>query len=230
MSSQKTKVDIKLQDLELEDNVSYQTPAISTNRKNSTQIRNEPAQVSNPIVASRESIVSNGSLNTSKIKRNSLITNEKNKSLSDAELGLDQRSNKSLIKKDREIAGFSKQFAILSWKNLILSKRNVCGLVTEILCPIFTIVILLVIRYFVDASIYTDQSNTAYNVLDLFPITINTTNTTMLLYYPNNAFIQGIINQSVALIKLRKPFFNVTGLYIYCFFWKLLFIIIITEN
>ena len=122
----------------------------------------------------------------------------------------DQKSVKSLISRDREIAGFRQQFLILSWKNLILSKRSLCGLITEIVVPILTVFILLVLRYFVDATQYTDQSNAPYNVLDLFPITTNTSNTTMLLYYPNNVFIRGIVNQTVSLIKLRKPFFNVT--------------------
>ena len=202
MSLKTTKND--LQDLE-----SVPTSPAKSEQKNSKLGKNEPIVV-RPIISSRNSIVSNGSFSNrlAKSRSNSVVPNEKNKSLES--LKEDQKSVKSLISRDREIAGFRQQFLILSWKNLILSKRSLCGLITEIVVPILTVFILLVLRYFVDATQYTDQSNAPYNVLDLFPITTNTSNTTMLLYYPNNVFIRGIVNQTVSLIKLRKPFFNVT--------------------
>ena len=117
------------------------------------------------------------------------------------------------VKDDRKIAGVWRQFSILLWKNLILSKRNVCGLVTEILCPLLVIIILIIIRYFVDITQYTDQSNGLYNVLDLLQLTRNSTN--LLLYYPNTTLIKDIITQAVMLIKQRKPFFNLTSTFKY---------------
>jgi hypothetical protein len=187
------------------------TSSLQMGRRDSKTVKTEPLVV-RPIMSSRNSIVSNGSLTNRPIQtRASLLPNEKNKSLTSMNPSKeDHNSTKNLISKDREIAGFRQQFLILSWKNLILSKRSVCALITEIVAPILTVLILLVLRYFVDSIQYSDQSNTAYNVLDLFPITANTSNTTMLYYYPSNSFIQGIMTQAVTLIKLRKPFFNVT--------------------
>jgi hypothetical protein len=186
------------------------TSSLQMGRRDSKTVKNEPLVV-RPIMSSRNSIVSNGSLTNRPIQtRASLVSNEKNKSLTSMNQSKDQNSTKNLISKDRKIAGFRQQFIILSWKNLILSKRSVCALITEIVAPILTVLILLVLRYFVDSIQYSDQSNTAYNVLDLFPITANTSNTTMLYYYPSNSFIQGIMTQAVTLIKRRKPFFNVT--------------------
>ena len=112
--------------------------------------------------------------------------------------------------KNRKLAGFRQQFNILTWKNLILSKRNKCGLITEIFCPFFILLLLIIIRYFVDATQINDQSFIPKNVLDVFPIT-NATNSTLLLYYPNNTFIESIMKQAVSIIKQHKPYLNVTG-------------------
>ena len=111
--------------------------------------------------------------------------------------------------KNRQLAGFWGQLRILTWKNLILSKRSLCGLLIEILCPLFIVALLIVIRYFVTAIQNYDQVNDLYNVLDIMPVT-NTTNTTTILFYPNNSAIELILNYSIQLINLRKPFVQFT--------------------
>ena len=130
-------------------------------------------------------------------------------------LDLNKLSNR--INENRRIAGIWKQFSILTWKNLILSRRNACGLVTEILCPLIVILILIVIRYFVDVTQYEDQANASNNVLDLLPITPNSTsNASLLLYYPNTPIVYNIITNAVSLIKLRKPYFNASSKILFC--------------
>ena len=118
-----------------------------------------------------------------------------------------RKEKKQSTQANRKVAGFWKQLGILTWKNLALSRRNICGLLTEILCPLFIIVLLIIIRYFVTVTAVSDQNNRVTNVLDALPIT-NNTNATLLLYYPNTTFIKNIISNAALLIKTRKPFFN----------------------
>ena len=112
------------------------------------------------------------------------------------------------LKKYRKAASTWKQLGILTWKNLVLSKRNLCGLLTEIICPIFIMALLLLIRYFVTAVSISDQQNRAANVLDLFPLS---NGTILVYYYPNSIFIQNTVTQAFSLIKSRKPFLNATS-------------------
>ena len=108
---------------------------------------------------------------------------------------------------NHKIAGLWNQFKIITWKNFILSKRNLFNLFAEIFGPLLVIMTLLVIRYFTHAVKYQEKSNDLSNVFDLFP----ETNKTILLYYPNNTFIEDIISQVINLIKKRKSFSNITG-------------------
>ena len=204
MLSVSVKNELKIHDLEETTSVptSNQASIVKLNSRNGT--RNSIPTINSTQSNTKDSLISSKqSIN----RRNSSLTVSDNKTIDTASL-----QKKQLISKDREIAGFWKQLRILTWKNLVLSKRNACGLLTEILAPLFIIIILIVIRYFIDATQNYDQANGLYNVFDLFPIT-NTSNATLLLYYPNNSFIQGIVNNSVTLIKMRKPFFNVNCKY-----------------
>ena len=137
------------------------------------------------------------SLNLSLFDTNQLILN-------DIQQEKQYESKSSVIIQNRKLAGFWNQLAILTWKNLILTKRNMCGLLTEILCPLFIIALLIIIRYFVTAKQSYDETNALYNVIDIMPIT-NKTNATLLLYYPNNSLIQTIVTNAVSIIRLRKP-------------------------
>jgi hypothetical protein len=197
--------------LSLTTNETIMSSQKSFNNNNNNQ--NTIRQVK-PIKAS-QSIESNDSFSRAQTKRTSFAATRQ-QSVDDQKayiaksLEAEETMPKKIVLNDRKLAGFWQQFAILSWKNLILSRRNVCGLITEIACPIFIVIILVVIRYFVDASRYDDQTNGLYNVLDIFPLS-NTTK--QLLYYPNNTFIRGIVDNAVAIIKTRKPAFTPTGYY-----------------
>jgi hypothetical protein len=114
----------------------------------------------------------------------------------------------TIDKKKHQIVGYFGQLRILTWKNLILSKRNLCGLLSEILLPIILVAFLILIRYFVDVVRNNDQITPTSNVIDLIPFR---NQSRLLLYYPDNAFIEGIVSGAAALINLRKPLFNITG-------------------
>jgi hypothetical protein len=123
-------------------------------------------------------------------------------------MGDTNQIDKSLRKNtnERKMVGFGGQLRILLWKNWILSKRNTCGLISEILVPIFIILFLILMRYLIDVIQYGDQINRASNVIDLFmsPNAPNKTGKTI-MYYPNNSLIQSIVVGAVGLIQYRTP-------------------------
>nr|APD26552.1 ATP-binding cassette transporter subfamily A member 3-like X2 protein [Brachionus koreanus] len=112
--------------------------------------------------------------------------------------------------KERKVVGFFRQFLILFWKNWVLFKRNIAGTITEICVSLIFVLILLILRFFVDSSRIDEQNatnNPNFNVLSLINAT---TNRTFIMYYPNNAFIEGIVTNAYNLIKTQKPIFNAT--------------------
>nr|QUF59430.1 ATP-binding cassette transporter Abca3-like2 [Brachionus angularis] len=112
--------------------------------------------------------------------------------------------------KDRKVVGFFRQTLILLWKNGILFKRNVSGTLVEILVSLLFVFILIFLRFFVDSTKYNEQSfvsNPIRNVLDAVNVT---TKRSLILYYPNNSFVQEIVTNAYYFIKKQKPNFNAT--------------------
>lgn len=113
--------------------------------------------------------------------------------------------------KERKVVGFFRQFLILFWKNWVLFKRNIAGTITEICVSLIFVLILLILRFFVDSTKVNEQSainNPNFNVLSLINAT---TNRTLLMYYPNHPFIEGIVTNAYNLIKTQKPVFQVSS-------------------
>ena len=108
-------------------------------------------------------------------------------------------------KEIRQVAGFVKQIRLLAWKNLLLSIRNIGAFILEILAPILVIGILVLIRYFASVFSYPAQSNSLANVFDLFS---PTTDSPIILYYPNNNFVRNIVTNAVSIIQSNVPSFN----------------------
>ena len=105
-----------------------------------------------------------------------------------------------------QIAGFFRQIYILLWKNAKLTLRNRSSTLIEIFGPLIFFAVIIVIRYYVDKYDYQDQDNeNLVDVFDLMPIYIRRTR---LVFYPPNFFIQNLIENAVAYIQLRQPFFN----------------------
>jgi hypothetical protein len=115
------------------------------------------------------------------------------------------------MKMSYKIAGFFHQIYILLWKNLKLTIRNRASTLIEIFGPLVFLAALVVIRYYVDKIRSYDQVNDLVDIFDAMPIYIRRTR---LVYYPPNMFIRGVIENAVAYIQLRQPFFNPRSKYL----------------
>lgn len=109
---------------------------------------------------------------------------------------------------ERKIAGFFKQLLILQWKNWILFKRNIVGTLGECLIAIIFVLIIIMIRVFIDPTLYSTESNTEYGVLTKFN---QSRGRYLVMYYPNNAYINGLVTNAFTLIKTDVPSTNVTS-------------------
>ena len=117
---------------------------------------------------------------------------------------------------ERKIAGRFRQCLIMFWKNGLLFRRNIWGTLAEILMAFLFCLIILLLRYFIDLTVYPDQSPVngtsvlSYNpVVGLFNLA-NSSNRTTVYYYPNNSFVLGILTSAFTLINIVKSNFNTT--------------------
>ena len=116
------------------------------------------------------------------------------------------------IAKERQVVGFFRQTIILFWKNSLLFRRNISGTICEVFVALLFLIILLFMRFFVDSNKYVDQ-NVENNPLKYLLSSINVTSQrSLIMYYPNNAYIQGIVEQAYQIIKTIQPAFNATGI------------------
>jgi hypothetical protein len=111
--------------------------------------------------------------------------------------------------KEHHVVGVGRQIRILLWKNWVLFKRNKSGTACEILVALLFVLILLVLRYFVDSTKRDEQGGTMPRPVISY---INsTTNRSLIMYYPNNSFVQNLTANAYNLIKLVRPDFNATS-------------------
>jgi hypothetical protein len=112
----------------------------------------------------------------------------------------------------RKVVGFFRQIVILLWKNSILFRRNISGTLAEILAAFIFLFILLLIRFFADSTKINDQSYIKNPTFNLLSIINATTNRELIMYYPNNSFVEELVTNAYQLIKSRKPNFNATSI------------------
>ena len=115
----------------------------------------------------------------------------------------------------RKVVGIFRQIVILLWKNSILFRRNISGTLAEILAAFVFLFILLLIRFFADSTKINDQSYVKNPTFNLLSIINATTNRELIMYYPNNTFVEELVTNAYQLIKSRKPNFNATSLEIF---------------
>lgn len=108
------------------------------------------------------------------------------------------------------VAGFFQQIKILSWKNYILSKRSIKGLVSECAIPILLLIILIIIREAVSIDYFKEINQPPKNVLSYFNDQ-NITFRNTILFYPNNSFVESIVRRSVEIIQINNTRFNPTS-------------------
>ena len=114
--------------------------------------------------------------------------------------------------KDRQVVGFFRQNLILFWKNGLLFRRNISGTICEILVALLFLLILVMMRYFVDSAQFNDQDSTTNPLLYLLLNVNVSTGRNLILYYPNNEFVRNIVLNAYITIKTIKPMFNATGI------------------
>ncbi len=108
----------------------------------------------------------------------------------------------------RAIAGFFRQLWIMIWKNWILTKRNIVGTLGECILAFVFILIILMIRVFIDADYYAVQTNNETNILSQFNASQGQY---LVLYYPDNNYIKGVVTAAFNLIKTQVSSLNVTS-------------------
>jgi hypothetical protein len=105
-------------------------------------------------------------------------------------------------RKPLKIANLFKQVLILMGKNFIMFRRNLVATLVEIICPILFLLILFIMRYFVEKIMYPQQYNMArsYRSLILSPLSTSKQpkqSRNLVLFYPNTSFIQDLVNKTV---------------------------------
>lgn len=124
----------------------------------------------------------------------------------------DDLFEKKNIIKPRKLAGFFAQIRILFWKNGKLLLRNKTGTFAELFMALLFVLMLLLIRFFVDASLSNDDNDTDIKSnpeLDLFNNVTLLRGRYKVYYYPNNVFIQGKVVAAMAKIYAYNPNFTV---------------------
>lgn len=117
--------------------------------------------------------------------------------------------NSKLVTDERKIAGTFRQFIILFWKNGKLFRRNIWGTLAEILMALVFILMILFLRYFVDLTVYNDQTTMTNPPMGIFD-RANASNRSYIYYYPNNPFIASIVTNAYNLIQNRTTNFTAT--------------------
>ena len=155
-------------------------------------------------------------------QENKLTIMAEKSSLTKREVSLDlpADNNETQTKQpQRKVVGLFWQILILTKKNFLLARRNVVGTLGEILVALLFILILLIIRYTYDVSRYSDQANISAqtgssnaNPINyvVYNINVSTNIVPKIYYYPNNAYVLSLVNDSYSIIKARQPLFMAT--------------------
>nr|UOU03315.1 ATP-binding cassette subfamily A3-like 2 [Brachionus rubens] len=112
--------------------------------------------------------------------------------------------------KERKVVGFFRQILILLWKNGVLFKRNISGTIVEIAVALLFVFILVFLRFFVDSTKVDEQTYTNNPIRNVLQFINVTTNRSLIMYYPNNSYVQSIVTNAYMLIKSKRPTFNAT--------------------
>ena len=124
-------------------------------------------------------------------------------------------------RKPLKIANLAKQVLILMGKNFIMFRRNLVATLVEIICPILFLLILFIMRYFVEKIMYPQQYNMGRNYKSLILQSAQQTfmqqkqPRNLVLFYPNTSFIQDLVNKTVQSLAEYNFDFDPKSKYIY---------------
>lgn len=93
---------------------------------------------------------------------------------------------------ERKIAGFFRQITIILWKNAILFSRNISGLICELLFSISSVLLFLVLVYYIVPQYEEKTEYRAENPIQ-YAYDDDVNNSTLFYFYPNNDFIKQIV-------------------------------------
>lgn len=93
------------------------------------------------------------------------------------------------------------QFIILTWKNILIIKRNPIGPFVEIFLSLIFISFILILRNFVEIIFYSPISNPTYDIIDFFH---KTASQDLILFYPNTPLVQNIVFRAFRVIRSQK--------------------------
>ena len=100
----------------------------------------------------------------------------------------------------KELAGFLRQILIISWKNLLLYKTNIAGIVCEFLFPFLFLSITYFVFYLAIGFSKTDSFFSYNSMVVSTPVNTNEEffwENRKFFYYPNNEFIRSILVDSL---------------------------------
>lgn len=100
------------------------------------------------------------------------------------------------------------QFLILTWKNILIIKRNPTGPIVEFFLSLFFISFILILRNYVEIIFYSPISNPTYDIIDFFH---KTASQDLILFYPNTSLVQNIVFRAFRVIKSQKFWLHLTS-------------------
>ncbi|CAF0704109.1 unnamed protein product [Brachionus calyciflorus] len=138
-------------------------------------------------------------------EKNSCPSNQtKKKALESSHKEFPKENSFEKMGQNRKIVGFFRQIKIISWKNLLLYKQNISGIVCEILFScLFTLIFVVLVYY----SRPNNNARTQFESKDpvgyLFAVDSNSTD---FYYHPNNPFIHDLVEKSSKIMLSKNPF------------------------
>lgn len=115
------------------------------------------------------------------------------------------------MKEHHKVVGVLAQIRILLWKNRLLFQRNTAGTLAEILAALVFALILLLLRFFVDSAQFFDQNATSTVSRSILSNVNTSTNRSLIMFYPNNPFVQTIVTNAYTAIQSQSSRFNATS-------------------
>lgn len=109
-----------------------------------------------------------------------------------------------------KVVGVFSQLRILLWKNRILFQRNTSGTLAEILVAFLFVLILLVLRFFVDSTRFPEQNSNNTLARPILNTVNVSSNRSFIMYYPDNLLVQEIMIYTIQLIRSANSRFNAT--------------------
>jgi hypothetical protein len=105
-----------------------------------------------------------------------------------------------------EPASFVRQLRVLSWKSMLVIRRNITQFIFEIVLSFLFVFMLIVVRNFVERIYYEEQATSAYNVVDFFYKYIGQDT---IVFFPDTPLVKNIVYRALKFLKSQKYWLNI---------------------